>query len=51
VTSKSAAKYIVVSLCVSLPAVGVAGTAGYQPTSRVQLVSDIALRNSDLVNY
>ena len=51
VTSKSAAKYIVVSLCVKLPAIGVAGTEGYQPVSRVQLVSDISLRNSDLVNY
>jgi Tfp pilus assembly protein PilW len=51
VTSKSAAKYIVVSLCVKLPAIGVADTEGYQPVSRVQLVSDIALRNSDLVNY
>jgi prepilin-type N-terminal cleavage/methylation domain-containing protein len=51
VTAKSAAKYIVISLCVSLPAVGVANTSGYQPESRVQLVSDIALRNSDLVNY
>ena len=51
VTSKSAAKYIVVSLCVKLPAIGVADTEGYQPVSRVQLVSDVSLRNSDLVNY
>jgi Tfp pilus assembly protein PilW len=51
VTQKSDAKYIVISVCVNLPAVGTLGSAGYQPASRVQLVSDATLRNSDLVNY
>lgn len=51
VTSKSNAKYIVISICVTLPEVGIANTAGFQPRSRVQLVSDAALRNADLVNY
>ena len=51
VTQKSEAKYVVISVCVTLPAVGTPGSAGYQPPSRVQFVSDAALRNSDLVNY
>jgi prepilin-type N-terminal cleavage/methylation domain-containing protein len=51
VTQKSDAKFVVIALCVQLPAVGVAGSTGYQPTSRVQLVSDVSLRNADLTNY
>ena len=51
VTQKSDAEYIVLSVCVTLPAVGAPGSDGYQPASRVQLVSDVTLRNSDLVNY
>jgi prepilin-type N-terminal cleavage/methylation domain-containing protein len=51
VAQKSAAKYLVVTVCVALPAVSTPGSPGYQPPSRVQLISDIALRNSDLVNY
>jgi Tfp pilus assembly protein PilW len=51
VTQKSDAKYVVISVCVTLPAVGTPGADGYQPPSRVQFVSDAALRNSDLVNY
>ena len=51
VTQKSSTKYIVISICVTLPEVGSPGSDGYQPPSRVQLVSDAALRNSDLVNY
>jgi len=51
VTQKSAAKYVVLSVCVTLPAAGSPGGPGYQPTSRVQFVSDVALRNSNLVNY
>jgi len=45
------AKYVVISICVTLPAVGAFGAPGYQPASRVQLVSDATLRNADLVNY
>lgn len=51
VASKSAAKYIVLSICVNLPAVSAPGAPGYQPSSSVQLVSDVALRNSELYNY
>jgi prepilin-type N-terminal cleavage/methylation domain-containing protein len=51
VTQKSEAEYIVISICVTLPAVGTPNSDGYQPASRVQLVSDATLRNSDLVNY
>jgi Tfp pilus assembly protein PilW len=45
------AGYIVLSVCVGLPAVGTAGTDGYQPATSVLLVSDVALRNSNLTNY
>jgi len=51
VTQKSDARYIVISVCVNLPAIGTPGSNGYQPSSRVQLVSDATLRNSDLINY
>ena len=51
VTQKSAARFVVVALCVQLPAVGRPGSVGYQPSSRVQLTTDVALRNSDLLNY
>ena len=51
VAQKSGAKYIVMSICVTLPAVSTPGSPGYQPPSQVQLVSDVALRNSDLFNF
>ncbi|HSE17191.1 MAG TPA: hypothetical protein VLB46_09055 [Pyrinomonadaceae bacterium] len=51
VTQKSETKYIVMSVCVELPARGAPGSAGYQPASRVQLVSDVYLRNADIGNY
>jgi Tfp pilus assembly protein PilW len=51
VSQKSEAEYIVISVCVTLPAVGTRGSDGYQPPSRVQLTSDATLRNADLVNY
>ena len=51
VTQKSDTKYIVMSVCVELPARGTPGSPGYQPTSRVQLVSDVYLRNADIINY
>lgn len=40
------AKYIVIAVGVTLPAVGTPGSDGYQPPSRVQLTSDVVLRNS-----
>ncbi len=51
VTDKSTAKYIVIAACVQLPARGTPGSSGYQPKSRVQLISDVTLRNSYLNNY
>ncbi len=48
---KSTAKYVVISVCVTLPAVGTPGSPGYEPASSVQLISDTSLRNADLVNY
>jgi len=51
VALKAGAKYIVLSICVNLPAVSAPGAPGYQPSSSVHLVSDIALRNSQLYNY
>ena len=51
VTQKSDTKYIVISVCVELPARGTPGSPGYQPVSRVQLVSDVYLRNADIANY
>lgn len=51
VIQKSDTKYIVMSVCVELTARGTRGSPGYQPASRVQLVSDVYLRNADIVNY
>jgi len=45
------AKYVVVLVVVSLEAVGTPGTEGYQPETQEMLVSDVALRNTDLTNY
>ena len=46
-----AATYVVIAACVRLDAVGAPGSPGYQPESRVLLVSDVALRNSNLTIY
>lgn len=40
------AKFIVIAVGVTLPAVGTFGVDGYQPSSQVQLTSDVVLRNS-----
>ena len=45
------AKYIVLVVKVSLPAIGTQGKAGYQPLSSTQLVSTVTLRNSNLSIY
>jgi prepilin-type N-terminal cleavage/methylation domain-containing protein len=50
-SSPTSAGYVVISVCVQLPAVGTSGQPGYQPASRVQLVSDAALRNSNILYY
>jgi len=44
--SPSVAKFIVIAVGVTLPAVGSPNTDGYQPPSQVQLTSDVVLRNS-----
>jgi prepilin-type N-terminal cleavage/methylation domain-containing protein len=49
--SPGAAKYIVIAVCVRIPASGSPNTAGYQPASKVLLVSDVTLRNSLLSSY
>lgn len=49
--SPTAAKYVVIAVCVQLAAVGSPGSAGYQPEKSVLLLSDVALRNSNLTVY
>ncbi|HJP94075.1 MAG TPA: type II secretion system protein [Pyrinomonadaceae bacterium] len=44
--SPSAAKFVVIAVGVTLPAVGTVNSPGYQPPSQVQLTSDVVLRNS-----
>lgn len=45
------AKYVVMTICVNLPQVGTPGSPSFKPASRVQLTSDVTLRNSGLNNY
>lgn len=40
------AKFVVIAVGVTLPALGMQGAEGYQPPSQVQLTSDVVLRNS-----
>lgn len=49
--SPDTARYVVIALCVRIPAAGVPNTAGYQPPSKVLLVSDVTLRNANLIHY
>lgn len=44
--SPGAARFLVIAVGVTLPAVGTKGTDGYQPPSQLQLTSDVVLRNS-----
>jgi type II secretory pathway component PulJ len=44
--SPASAKFVVIAVGVTLPALGVQGAEGYQPPSQVQLTSDVVLRNS-----
>ncbi len=44
--SPGSAKFVVIAVGVTLPAVGQIGAEGYQPPSQVQLTSDVVLRNS-----
>lgn len=45
------AKYLVLLLRVTLPAVGKQGSPGYQPASATQLASTVTLRNANLTTY
>ncbi len=45
------ATYVVLALCVELPAEGKVNTPGYQPASKTLLVSDVTLRNSDTDDF
>jgi type II secretory pathway pseudopilin PulG len=51
VADKKDARYVVIAVCVNLPAHGAPGAAGYQPPSSVQLVSSVTLRNAGLTRY
>ena len=44
--SPGAAKFVVIAVGVTLPAIGAVGADGYQPPTQVQLTSDVVLRNS-----
>lgn len=44
--SPGSAKFLVIAVGVTLPAVGSPGSDGYQPPSQVQLTSDVVLRNA-----
>jgi hypothetical protein len=45
------ALYIVVSVCVDLPAVGTPGANSYQPQTVQQLTSDVQLRNATAMTF
>ena len=49
--SPTAARYIVIAVCVQQSATGAPGGPGYQPAHNLLLTSDIALRNANLQNY
>jgi Tfp pilus assembly protein PilW len=49
--SPSVASYIVLAVCVRLPAVGMPRSDGYVPASNMVLVSDVTLRNATLSTY
>jgi prepilin-type N-terminal cleavage/methylation domain-containing protein len=51
VAQKRDARYVVITLCVNLPQRGTPGSAGFQPASRVRLISDVVLRNANLAAY
>jgi prepilin-type N-terminal cleavage/methylation domain-containing protein len=43
--------YVVLSICVTLPTIGTPGSEGYQAASRVQMTSDVFLRNAAPNSY
>jgi prepilin-type N-terminal cleavage/methylation domain-containing protein len=46
-----AAKFVVIAVCVNLPARGTPGQSGYQPRSRTVLTNSVALRNQALGTF
>lgn len=51
VASPSAAKYVVIAVCVQQGALGKPGDPGFQPAHRILLTSDVALRNANKSIY
>jgi len=49
--SPSLASYVVIAVCVQIPASGTPNTSGYQPATNVLLVSDVTLRNATLTSF
>ena len=49
--SPDLARYLVIAVCVRIPAFGTPNADGYQPASNVLLVSDVTLRNANLLAY
>ena len=49
--SPTAARYVVLAVCVRQDATGKPGDPGYQPAHNVVLTSDIGLRNANIDNY
>ncbi|MDT4896379.1 MAG: hypothetical protein QOH25_1456 [Acidobacteriota bacterium] len=45
------ANYVVLAICVNLPAEGMPDTPGYQPATQTLLVSDVTLRNASINDY
>lgn len=51
VVNRGDAKFVVIVACVNTNEVGAPGSPGYQPRAQILLVSDVALRNSNLTKY
>lgn len=45
------AKFIVIVVCIGTRQVGTPGSPGFQPYSHTLLISDVALRNANLIKY
>ncbi|HEV2704423.1 MAG TPA: prepilin-type N-terminal cleavage/methylation domain-containing protein [Pyrinomonadaceae bacterium] len=50
-TGPGTAEKVRITVGVTLPAVGTAGTRGYQPASRTQVTSEVTLRNKNLTQF
>lgn len=51
VSDQTLTNYVVITLMVNLEAVGSPGQPGYIPASKVQLATDVSLRNRNLYSY